>query len=143
MVALFKFEEKFDRYLLESDMEEYDKHQIYQMKIIDPAEYYKQIEEYYNKLYPSLEFYIIMSDDIEEYPNNGIIRFFYIIWHFIKQMIFITPKRNINQNNSVINPATGLSDSSPSVKALTYYEWVQNDFYERLLLYFLYTVYIF
>ncbi len=133
MVALFKFEDKFDQYLTESDMEPYEKHQLTQMKAIDPSEYYKTVEAYYHGLYPSLDFYVILSSDIKEYPTNSIVKPLYILLLFLKELLGIRPGGNLNPPPE--NSVPSLSEEVPVVKALAYYEWVPDSFYELLLKY--------
>ena len=134
MVGIFNFEQRFDQYLKESDMQLYELHQIRQMKAIDPTQYYKIVSDYYHSQYPTLDFSIMFSDDIQEYPVNNIMRIFYILILFIKQTLRIYQGRDLSNLEGDTVPS--LRVNVPVVTVLTFYEWIHNDFYCTLLLYF-------
>ena len=134
MVGIFNFEHRFDQYLKEGDMQLYELHQIRQMKVIDPTQYYKIVSDYYHSQYTTLDFNIMFSDDIQEYPVNNIMKIIYIIILFIKQTLRIHQGRDLSNLEGDTSPS--LRVNVPVVIVLTFYEWIHNDFYCTLLLYF-------
>jgi len=128
MVGLFNFEKKFEQNIKQLDVEVYEKHQITQMKGIDPEEYYRIIENFYCTQYPALRFHIILSTEIETYPNNPLFKPIYILILFLKELLRVYPRSDLSSARDCNIPS--LRATIPTVKVLTFYEWVHNDFYE-------------
>ena len=132
MIGLFNFEMAFEQYIKESDIDLIEKQQIMHMKNIDPEEYYKLVANFYDRKYPAIKFYVIMSKDIDTFPDTVLDNIGHAILLFLKELLGMKPKSNFEAE---INDIPSLRIIIPTAKVLVFYEWIRNDFYELLFKY--------